>query len=200
MDTQDLRTLQLLEEIDQAKSPSQRDLAQKLNISLGLVNSFVKRLAHRGYFKITTIPRNRVKYILTPEGLAEKTRLTYEYIQHSLVVYKRARRRISALLKKFEQEGVTSIVIYGANDLAEIAYISLHESTIRLTAVVDDKKLGRLFLGFEVADPRTLERLKFDRIIVTAIKSRKQILHRLLAGGIAAEKIEIASQPPSTMS
>ena len=77
MDNQDIRTLKLLEEIENGHVPSQRDLAKTLNVSLGLVNSFIKRLAHKGYFKITTIPKNRVKYILTPKGAAEKARLTY---------------------------------------------------------------------------------------------------------------------------
>jgi len=72
MDTQDIRTLKLLEEIDKDYTQSQRDLSNKLDISLGLVNSFVKRLANKGYFKITMIPKNRVKYILTQKGLWKK--------------------------------------------------------------------------------------------------------------------------------
>ena len=83
MHEKDLRTLRILEEIDRKRSPSQRYLAKKLNISLGLVNSFLKRLAQKGYFKITNIPKNRVKYILTSKGAFEKTRLTYEYIHYS---------------------------------------------------------------------------------------------------------------------
>jgi len=75
MDPQDLRSLQILEEIGNTHSPSQRYLARKLNISLGLANSFIKRLAKKGYVKITTIPRNRVKYMLTPQGFAEKVDL-----------------------------------------------------------------------------------------------------------------------------
>ncbi|MBU4208797.1 MAG: winged helix-turn-helix transcriptional regulator, partial [Proteobacteria bacterium] len=88
MDHNDIRTLKLLEEIEENHVQSQRELAKKLDISLGLVNSFIKRLAHKGFFKITTIPKNRVKYILTPEGVVEKTRLTYKYIQHSYRFYK----------------------------------------------------------------------------------------------------------------
>ena len=73
MENQDIRTLKLLEEIDNDRTPTQRDLSKKLNISLGLVNLFIKRLGKKGYFKIKTIPKNRVKYILTPKGAAEKT-------------------------------------------------------------------------------------------------------------------------------
>ena len=72
MDQQDIRTLKILEEIEEDQSPSQRAIARKLNISLGLANSFITRLVNKGYFKITNIPANRVKYILTPKGTAEK--------------------------------------------------------------------------------------------------------------------------------
>ena len=61
MDNQDLRTLKILEEIDKENAPSQRELAKELNISLGLVNSFIKRLVKTGYFKITNIQKNRIK-------------------------------------------------------------------------------------------------------------------------------------------
>ena len=71
MNPQDIRTLQILEAIESNDAPSQRDLAESLNISLGLINSFVRRLTKKGYFKITHLPRNRVSYILTPKGIAE---------------------------------------------------------------------------------------------------------------------------------
>ncbi|MGB2929352.1 MAG: winged helix-turn-helix transcriptional regulator, partial [Desulfobacterales bacterium] len=72
MDNKDIRTLKFLEEIDNNHTPSQRDLSRKLDVSLGLVNSFIRRLVHKGYLKITTVPKNRVKYILTPKGATEK--------------------------------------------------------------------------------------------------------------------------------
>ena len=53
MDQDELRTLKLLEAVDASQPPTQRELARDLNISLGLVNAFIKRLAKKGYFKIT---------------------------------------------------------------------------------------------------------------------------------------------------
>jgi DNA-binding MarR family transcriptional regulator len=73
MDIKEIRTLKILQEFDAKDPPSQRYLSNKLNISLGLVNAFIKRLTQKGYFKLTTIPRNRVKYILTPKGVLEKS-------------------------------------------------------------------------------------------------------------------------------
>ena len=189
MDPQDLRSLQLLEEIDNNHSPSQRDLAQKLNISLGLVNSFIKRLATKGYVKITTIPRNRVKYILTPKGFAEKSRLTYEFIQYSFHFYKRALRDIEGLLNDFQKKGVKKVVFYGANDLAEIAYISLRGTDIKLIGVADDQKQGKDFLGFTVKSITELKKAGFDRIIVTTFDSKEAQLDKLLGKKIPREKI-----------
>ena len=189
MDPQDLRSLQLLEEIDNNHSPSQRDLAQKLNISLGLVNSFIKRLATKGYVKITTIPRNRVKYILTPKGFAEKSRLTYEFIQYSLHFYKRALRDIEELLNDFQKRGVKKVVFYGANDLAEIAFISLRGTDIKLIGVADDHKQGKDFLGFTVKSITELKKTEFDRIVITSVDSREAQLDKLLGKKIPREKI-----------
>ncbi len=191
MDYKDIRTLRLLEEIDNSHAPSQRDLAGKLNISLGLVNSFVKRLAHRGYFKINTIPKNRVKYILTPKGAAEKTRLTYEYIQFSFQFYRKARGLIKTLFRDLEAQGKKRVVFYGATELAEIAFISLQETTIRLVAVVDRLKIGQTFLGFTIADPSVLPDMFFDRIIITAMSSEQKIMDQLLEDGMPGEKLAL---------
>jgi DNA-binding MarR family transcriptional regulator len=193
MDHRDIRTLQLLEEIEKNHSPSQRQLSRKLNISLGLVNSFIKRLAQKGYFKITHIPKNRVSYILTPKGAAEKTRLTYKYLQYSYHFYKDARNKLRDLFNDFEQKDIRRIVFYGASDLAEIAYLSLQETPIQLLAVVDDFKIGKRFLRQTVIGPQMLASLDFDRILITAIESRDEVEQSIVKRGIPADKVAILS-------
>ena len=189
MDTQDLRTLKILEEIDNDHTPSQRDLSKKLNISLGLVNSFVRRLANKGYFKITTIPKNRVKYILTPKGTAEKTRLTYQYIQYSFGFYRKARNNLKKIFKNLMAQSVKHVVFYGVSELAEIAYISLHETSIKMGGVVDEKKIGKIFFGSAVLSPDMLDSLSFDRIIITSINEDDTAMKKLLKKGISRNKI-----------
>jgi len=189
MDHKDIRTLKLLEEIEEDHVQSQRELAKKLNISLGLVNSFINRFAQKGFFKITTIPKNRVKYILTPEGAIEKTRLGYKYIQHSYKFYKNARHKLRKLFQKLEAEGVSQIVFCGASDFAEIAYISLQETSIEMVAVVDMLKAGEQFLGYSVLDPVYLNSLSFDRILITAIESREIILDDIIEKEVPDSKI-----------
>ena len=184
MDPKDIRTLKILEQVENGNTPSQRALAGELNISLGLVNSFIKRLVKKGFVKITTIPKKRIKYILTPSGAAEKTRLTYLYIQHSYDFYQKARQKLRELYADLEHQGISRIVFYGAGDLAEIAYVSLQQTSIQLVAIVDDTKMGTRFMKLWVADPADLNAITFDRILVTAINSRSSILDNLSKAGI----------------
>lgn len=189
MDTQDIRTLKLLEEIDKDYTQSQRDLSNKLDISLGLVNSFVKRLANKGYFKITMVPKNRVKYILTPKGAMEKTRLTYQYIQYSFKLYRGARRNLQKHFNGLVAQGVKRVVFYGVSEIAEIAYISLQETAVKMVAIVDEKRVGKIFLGNVVKDPQVLGSLSFDRILITSMKKNDSQLVKLLQKGIARSNI-----------
>ena len=189
MDNQDLRTLKILEEIEKDKAPSQRYLAGKLNISLGLVNSFIKRLAQKGLFKVKNIPKNRVKYILTPKGAAEKTRLTYKYIQYSFQFYKSAREKLRILFYGLTKNGNKKIVFYGAGDLAEIAYISLIEVPIELVAVIDDNKAGEIFMDFVITGSDYLSTIYFDKIIITSSDNTENILKSILKKGISRSKV-----------
>jgi DNA-binding MarR family transcriptional regulator len=189
MDNQDYRTLRLLEEIERDNNLSQRGVAKKLNISLGLANSFIKRLAGKGYFKITSVPKNRVRYILTPEGFAEKTRLTYQYIQSSYRYYKEARMKFRMLLQSLTTNGVKNVALYGAGELAEIAYISFKETSLNITGVVDDNKIGHNFFGFKVVGSSSIDNLTFDRIFITDIGIKKDLFKSLMKKGISKEKI-----------
>jgi len=189
MDHQDIRTLKILEKFDNDVVPSQRDLARDLNISLGLVNSFIKRLVKKGYFKARHVPKNRMRYFLTPKGASEKTRLTYEYIQHSYNFYKEARQKLRDLYTELESQDVSSIVFYGAGDLAEIAYLSLQETNIKLVAVVDDEKKGKRFTRYIVEHPDRLAALTFDRILITSLNFKESIYQRIAGLGMSTDSV-----------
>lgn len=189
MDSKDIRTLKILEKVDNDVVPSQRDLARDLNISLGLVNSFIKRLVKKGYFKARQIPKNRMRYYLTPQGASEKTRLTYEYIQHSYNFYKEARQKLRDLYSGLEKQGVSRIVFYGAGDLAEIAYLSLQETNIELVAVFDDEKNGNRFMRYTVGHPDRMVSLTFDKILITSLNSKEYIYKKIADLGLSSESV-----------
>ncbi len=192
MNSDDIRTLKILEGLEDPNAPSQRDLAKNLNLSIGLVNAFVKRMVAKGYFKLSTIPRNRVKYILTPKGLAEKTRLTYEFVQYSIGFYRRARERFSALFASLAAAKVERVVLYGAVELTEIASVSLAETpSMKLSAVVDPERTGKRFLGHTVMGIEALHRFAWDRLVITDPVAAPAIRRELGAGGVPADKIVV---------
>lgn len=190
MQSKNLKTLQLLEAFAEDKPTSQRELSDALQISLGLVNSFIKRLVKKGYCKVTTIPKNRVKYILTPAGAKEKTRLTYEYISISYSYFKTARSRLRELYDELQCQGKNRIVFYGAGEVAEIAWLSLTGTELDLVAVIDPDRVGDQFGNHDIMSCININHSLFDVLLVTAIDDHKSILSTLKHADVPVEKIK----------
>ena len=189
MKPEELRTLKFLEELDKQQIQSQRELSQKLNLSLGLVNSFLKRLIKKGYFKAATIPKNRIKYILTPHGMAEKTRLTYEFIQFSLNYYRDTRHKLQLLFNDLVAGGALQIAFWGVSELSEIAYLSLLDMPLELVAIIDDNNVDQKFFKLKVKSSASLDSLFFHNILITSISKNSNISDILFEKGIPKEKI-----------
>lgn len=127
MERESQRDLEIVSTIAEGGLVTQRGLARKLGIALGLTNLYLKRLARKGYIKVTTIPPNRIKYLLTPKGILEKSRLTYEYMEYSLQLYRQARRALRESLVPLAQAGHRRVVLCGTGEAAELAYLTLRE-------------------------------------------------------------------------
>ena len=155
MEREDLVTLRILGEEERNSETTPRQLARNLEVSLGLVNAFMKRLYRKGYFKVTTLPKRRVKYLLTPKGVVEKSRLTLEYIDYSLGFFRDVRRGLKDQMLGLREEGATGVALVGAGELAELAFLSLREWGLEVRAVAagvgEDKDA---FLGRPVATYR----------------------------------------------
>ncbi|MEK6589834.1 MAG: winged helix-turn-helix transcriptional regulator [Nitrospinota bacterium] len=169
------RTFQLLTEIDKDNQISQRTLSIKLGIALGLTNSIMKRCVKKGYIKITTIPKSRIKYLITPKGFSEKARLTYHYLQYTIQFYRDARERIRGSFKAISGDGIRDVIFYGAGEVAEISFISLAETNLRLVAVIDDYKKGGNFFGMPIYGREKLNEINYDLVIITSFRSADTI-------------------------
>src|SRR5438093_13627407 len=97
------RELEILTAIEESTSVTQRALAARLGIALGLTNLYVKRLVRKGYVKYLNIQPNRVRYLITPKGIAEKTRLAYEFMDYSLHLYGQVRQHLRRVLEPLGQ-------------------------------------------------------------------------------------------------
>lgn len=182
-------TLEILSRIEENGRITQPEIAGLLGISLGLTNAFIKRIARKGYIKLTTIPRDRAKYLLTPQGIAEKSRLTLNYLQYSINFYKQAKQTISGAYAALEQEGVKDIVFYGIGEIAEIAYILLQQKQMRLTGVIDESHAGSVFMKRNVGTDADLSRMSFDKIIITSFEAPHDIIMKLSRLEIPEDKI-----------
>lgn len=134
---EDTATLEILQAIENKKDVTQRHLANSLDIALGLANSYLKRCVHKGLVKIQQVPANRYLYYLTPKGLAEKSRLTAEYLTTSFDFYRRAGQSLTNIYNECEQKGVQKILFCGASELAEIGFLRAQEHKIEIVGTFD---------------------------------------------------------------
>jgi DNA-binding MarR family transcriptional regulator len=186
---------QILTAIDGGQSLSQRSLANSLGIALGLTNLLVRRLVRKGWVRISRIRPNRVRYFLTPAGVAEKARLSRLYLQNAIGFYVRARDRIRESLANAGGPS-TRIVFYGTGEIAEIAYVCLQETALELVGVVEvaGDTNGRLFFGIPVHSPGDMHDglvggKSFDRLVVASFENREATRARLETSGVAPERI-----------
>lgn len=130
-------TLGLLNAVEEESAVTQRHLAAHLGIAVGLVNAYLKRCVNKGLIKVQQVPRRRYAYYLTPQGFAEKSRLTASYLAHSLDFFRKARASCDGALRSAAEKGWKSVVLVGGSDLAEIVLVCALNHPLQVIAVVE---------------------------------------------------------------
>lgn len=185
----DLKAFQLLAEVADEQPVSQRELAKRLGIALGLVNSYLKNFVVKGFIRIKNYPQNRYAYLLTPTGMAEKARLAYQHVNYFTNLYTVTRQDYLLLFRELAERGVTRVIFCGMDEVAEIAWLSLQESGLALDKVMDDIEPGRDFMGRRVM-PLSSEQLFGNQpVVITSLKRAGQLRSQLLELGIPDSRI-----------
>lgn len=205
MNRQAERELEILSAVEEEELLTQRALAKRLGVALGLTNLYVKRLVHKGYIKAVEFPRKpamrkRLRYVLTAKGIAEKTRLTYEHASYSLNLYRRARQTLRGSLARVSSRGLKRIALYGTGDATELAYLTLRELDLEPIGIFDAVGGGR-FLGVSVRGVRDLLTEEFDGLVLATFDRPDIEIETLVRLGFAREKLltlRPASDPPRT--
>jgi DNA-binding MarR family transcriptional regulator len=172
--------LGLLESVEQDGTRSQRHLAAEMGVALGLVNAYLRRCVAKGLVKISEAPARRYAYYLTPQGFAEKSRLTVEYLSSSFSFFRTARSDCAEALRAASARRCNKIVLAGVSDLAEIAMICALECGVEIVGVVADTP-DQQFLtlpvlpSFDAAAPRC------DGALLTDLKHPAATLARAIA-------------------
>src|SRR5512143_3835303 len=134
---EELRELTLLENIESDPDVNQSTLATQLGVAVGTVNWHLKRMIAKGYVKVKRAQRRKLRYIITPEGIAFRARLTINYIETSLRLYHRTRLRVRELLAEVKGAGYDRLSIRGEGDIADICRLTCLEQGIAVTEADD---------------------------------------------------------------
>lgn len=114
------REYKLLEAISEDENATQAGLAELLGMAVGSVNWYIKRLIGRGYLKATRMDRTRLRYNMTPEGIAAFRRNAASYAKDSLKIYLQLRQQAKALIGDLRARGVESVHVEGSESALDI--------------------------------------------------------------------------------
>ncbi|MDW3205223.1 MAG: winged helix-turn-helix transcriptional regulator [Alphaproteobacteria bacterium] len=193
-------TLGLLTAVEREESMTQRSLAGELGIALGLANAYLKRAARKGWVKVQQVPPNRYAYYVTPQGFAEKARLTGEYLSTSLTFFRRAKEQIGEALEAFAEADRRKVVLIGVSELAEIAALCQLQIDVELVGILDAKSHKDTFAGLPVAQ-RLEELPAAEAFLITDVRHSQERYDAMVARcGLdrvkAPKLLHIRTSPP----
>src|SRR5512136_665632 len=131
--SENTRELALLENIERDPDVTQASLATQLGVAVGTVNWHLKRLIDKGYVKIKRAERKKLRYIITPEGIALRALLTVDYVEQQFLLYRNTRKSVGEKLEQVKAAGFDRVSIHGEGDVADICRLSCLEQGITCT-------------------------------------------------------------------
>jgi len=188
-DQDNLRSFLLMSELEDGEPISQREIAGRLNIALGLVNSYLKTLVQKGFVRVKSYPRNRYAYLLTPKGFAEKSRLAFQHLSNFHKLYQATRQDSLALFTRLSEQGVKAVSFCGLDDLTEIPYLSLQEAGLELETVMEAMPSDQRFFNRPVVGLEDGAQKSRGPIILTALQRAEELKQSLLELGVEEERI-----------
>lgn len=170
--------LGVLTAVDRDSNTSQRTISRELDVALGLANAYLKRCVRKGLIKIKQVPRRRYAYYLTPQGFAEKSRLTAQFLSASFTYFRRAREQISDLMRDCTGQGYARIAFAGVSDLTEVGTLCAHDHPVTLVGIVDTARADEVYCGLPVRGSLA-ELGPVDAVIVTSLVDAEGVFRAL---------------------
>ena len=189
-ETPDFRELQLLSEVERLPKISQRDLAKRLGIALGMTNILLHNLVQKGYVRITEAGWRRWVYNLTPEGFTRKFNITLAYINRFFDQYKKIRETLRNELALHPLNAESRVAIYGNSEFAELVYIGLREIGIEEIDVFNQLNgIETKFLGKPVRNLESLDSANYDRVVIATMASADSLRKTVHDLGLSIDKV-----------
>ena len=202
VNTRDQHERQILEQLEARRTVTQRSLASELGIALGLTNLLMRRLVKKGWVRVKHVSPRRIRYLITPAGLAAKARLTRQYFLSSLTFYRDCREHMRGRLSQLSADlqarhgdatAGRDIVFYGAGEVAEIAFVCLQETNLRLLGLIDEGD-SRPFFHLTVHPPSalagvTLDGQPFSMLVVMPFQDEDKVRRTLAAQQVPLDSV-----------
>lgn len=161
-----IREIQVLDLLREEQHISQRGLAKRLGIALGLANSLLKQLVQKGCVNVVQTERRHVAYLCTPQGMAQKAARLLKHLENSFEFYQQAKRLVRLGVAELERRGARRVAIYGRGDVGELVYVALKDAGLDVAALLDDACAGDRWLGQEVQPASAAPGLGLDAVVL----------------------------------
>jgi DNA-binding MarR family transcriptional regulator len=177
MTPEELRTLTLFNTVESSPDVNQRQLALKLDVSLGLTNTYFQRVLKKGWVRAKQVKARRWLYFLTPQGALEKSRLSLSYMHRTLDSFRELKSKGDEHMRILLNKGTTGIHLCGENDLTEVLSFCFFRIELELLSVIPEKDLLADCLQNE---KHVLPELKSDELILLASLEHQSSVSALL--------------------
>jgi predicted transcriptional regulator len=175
------KQLQVLLEVESSPQITQRQLAERVGIALGLTNTLLRSLTKKGYIRAQKASWKRWIYGLTPDGFSYKLRLTVAYIRRFMDHYQKVRHTLREQLQPLALHEESKVAIFGTGEFAELVYLGLMELHLEeIDVFTSDPAPDQQFLGKPVKDINDFKSDQYDRLLVAKLNGSSDVLDRLL--------------------
>ncbi|MDP6450073.1 MAG: winged helix-turn-helix transcriptional regulator [Lentisphaeria bacterium] len=184
LEQNDLHELEILKQIEESPTLTNRTAATRLGVSVKLAHETLKRMVSRGLLHVKKLNSRRWDYFLTPSGIAEKARLTVEFVEFSMEFYREARRQSAQVCRELSEENLKTVALLGSGDIAEIVYLGIQEWDLTLLGVFDDGADKESFMGVDVQPATALKLTDAAAIIVAVYDQQQPMSGQFLPAGV----------------
>jgi hypothetical protein len=188
MDRSAFHELEILKQVEQSSRLNNRMAARKLGASVKLAHATLKKMVAKGLLHVKKEHARRWDYFVTPQGLAEKGRLTIEFLEFSFQFYREARRRSAQLCRDLSERGIKRVAFLGAGEMAEIAYLGVVEWRLHLEDVFDSERVGQKFMGVPIRPVAELSDSNSNRVIVCVYNKVHPMTTDFLPEGVKRDR------------
>ena len=195
-----LNQLNILQQLASDCHLTQAELARRCDLSVAMVNNYIKELCVLGLLEYHRKSSRNVSYHLTPSGKGHVDNIRQELMLELVQLFADAKVRIQELVNGQVADGLRRVVLFGNGHLAELTFHALESAKFEVVGVCDDdpQRLGHDWCGREVMSPSQIRYMAPDAVIIADFGRADEVcqdLSYLTERGIRLIRLDGASEP-----